>query len=181
MLVWVAILLLSHLMCFSPLKNIFSTSSIASRQIPLLSRFLGLTSTASQQIGRSIKPKSCALCLLNTSSTDSRSIEVSGLHLDRFFNLSRSFCMHFFFLCFAFFSFCAHNILFSFSCRSMVPCSPRALYVSFLFVSSQFFGFLGPLTIVSKRGRNLRIECHSSRGVINLGENFMLKGRNFLI
>ena len=87
----------------------------------------------------------------------------------------------FFFLCFAFFSFCAHNILFSFSCRSMVPCSPRALYVSFLFVSSQFFGFLGPLTIVSKSGRNLRIECHSSRGVINLGENFMLKGRNFLI
>ena len=105
MLVWVAILLLSHLMCFSPLKNIFSTSSIASRQIPLLSRFLGLTSTASQQIGRSIKPKSCALCLLNTSSTDSRSIEVSGLHLDRFFNLSRSFCMHFFFFVLHFFPF----------------------------------------------------------------------------
>ena len=105
MLVWVAILLLSHLMCFSPLKNIFSTSSIASRQIPLLSRFLGLTSTASQQIGRSIKPKSCALCLLNTSSTDSRSIEVFGLHLDRFFNLSRSFCMHFFFFVLHFFPF----------------------------------------------------------------------------
>ena len=31
------------------------------------------------------------------------------------------------------------------------------------------FGFLCPLTIVSKRGRNLRIECLSSKGVIDLG------------
>ena len=51
---------------------------------------------------------------------------------------------------------------FSFSCRSMVPCSPYSLYVSFLFVSVMSFGFLCPLTIVSKRRRNLRIECHSS-------------------
>ena len=172
-----------HLMCFSPLKNLFSTSSIASRQIPLLSRFLGLTSTASRQISQSIKPKSCALCLLYTSSTDSRSIEVGFFSIDsrHLLNRLRYPCMRFIFLCFAFFSFVSIASCFSFSCKSMVPCSPHSFYICFLFVSSQFFGFLGPLTIVSKRGRNLRIECHSSRAVINLGENFMLKGKFFLI
>ena len=59
----------------------------------------------------------------------------------------------------------------------MVPCSPCALYVSFLFVSDQFFGFLGSLTIVSKKGRNLRIECHSSGGVIDLGGELHVKGK----
>ena len=54
---------------------------------------------------------------------------------------------------------------FSFSCRSMVPCSLS-------------FFFLCPLTIVSKRGRNLRIECHSSRGVIDLGGELHVKGKN---
>ena len=58
---------------------------------------------------------------------------------------------------------------FSFSCRSMAPCSPCSLYVYFLIVSVMSFGFLCPLTIMSKRGRNLRIECHSSWGVIDLG------------
>ena len=67
---------------------------------------------------------------------------------------------------------------FSFSCRSMVPCSPRSLYVSFLFVSVMSFGFLCPLTIVSKRGRNLRIECLSSGGVIDLRGEFYVKGKN---
>ena len=37
------------------------------------------------------------------------------------------------------------------------------------------FGFLGPLTIVSKRWRNLRIECLSSRGVIDLGGELYVK------
>ena len=156
MLVWVAILLLSHLMCFSPLKNIFSTSSIASRQIPLLSRFLGLTSTASQQIGRSIKPKSCALCLLNTSSTDSQSIEVVFFLIDsqHLLNQSRYPCMHFIFLCFAFFSFVSITSCFSFSCRSMVPCSPRSLYISFLSVSSQVFWPFMPFDNRVKKGEN---------------------------
>ena len=54
---------------------------------------------------------------------------------------------------------------FSFSCRSMVLCS-------------LFFFFLCPLTIVSKRGRNLRIECHSSGGVIDLGGELHVKGKN---
>ena len=56
-----------------------------------------------------------------------------------------------------------------FYCRSIVPCSPHFLYVSFLSISDQaFFGFLCPLTIVTKRGRNLSFECHSLGGVIDL-------------
>ena len=39
------------------------------------------------------------------------------------------------------------------------------------------FGFLHPLTIVSKRGRNLRIECHSSGGIIDLGGELHVKGK----
>ena len=60
----------------------------------------------------------------------------------------------------------------------MVPCSPRSLYVSFLFVSVMSFGFLCPLIIVSKRGRNLRIECHSLGGVIVFGGELHVKGKN---
>ena len=67
---------------------------------------------------------------------------------------------------------------FPFSCKYMVPSSPCSLYVSFLFVSVKSFGFLCHLTIVSKRGRNLRIECHSSRGVIDLGGELHAKGKN---
>ena len=62
---------------------------------------------------------------------------------------------------------------FSFSCRSMVPCSPRSLYINILFVSGQifFFGLLCPLTIMLKRGSILRIEYHS------LGGEFHVKGK----
>ena len=93
-------------------------------------------------------------------------------------NRSRFLCMHYIFLCFAFFFFVSIASRFSFSCRSMVPCSPHSLYVSFLFVSVMSFGFLCLLTIVSKRGRNLRIECLSSRGVIDLGGEFHVKRKN---
>ena len=86
-------------------------------------------------------------------------------------------CISFFFVL-HFFSFVSIASCFSFSCRSMVPCSPRSLYVSFMFVSVMTFGFLCPLTIVSKRGRNLRIECHSSGGVIDLGGELHVKGKN---
>ena len=86
--------------------------------------------------------------------------------------------MHFIFLCFAFFSFVSIASCFSFFCKSMVPCSPRSLYVSFLFVSVMSFGFLCPLTIVSKRGRNLRIECLSSGGIIDLGGELHVKWKN---
>ena len=40
------------------------------------------------------------------------------------------------------------------------------------------FGFLCPLTIMSKRGRNLRIERHSSGGIIDLGGELHVKGNN---
>ena len=60
----------------------------------------------------------------------------------------------------------------------MVPCSPCSLYVSFLFVSVMSFGFLCPLTIMSKRMRKLRIECLSSGGVIDLGGELHVKGKN---
>ena len=92
-----------------------------------------------------------------------------------------SFCMHFIcFSCFAFFFIpfvsmvsCCHVFL--------VHCSPCSLYVSFCLSLVKFFGFLCPLTIVSKMRRNLRFECHSLRREQIQGENFMLKGRNFFI
>ena len=145
MLVQVAILLLSHLMCFSPLEKplfcILDSFLTESRQIPLLSRYLGLTLTASRQIGRSIKPKSCALCFFNTSSTDSQSIKVVSFSIDsqHLLNRSRYPCMHFIFLCFAFFSIVSIASCFSFSCRFIVPCSLHSFYINFLSVSSQVF------------------------------------------
>ena len=61
----------------------------------------------------------------------------------------------------------------------MVPCSPCSLYASFLSVSYHVFWlFIYPLTIVSKKGRNLSIECHSSGGVIDLGGELHVKGKN---
>ena len=71
-------------------------------------------------------------------------------------------CIIFHMFCIFFIIFVSIASCFSFFCRSMFPCSPCSLYVCFLFVSVLSFGFLCPLTIVSKRGRNLRIECHSS-------------------
>ena len=41
----------------------------------------------------------------------------------------------------------------------------------------KFLGFLCHLTIVSKRGRNLRFECHSSRGTIDLDRELHVKGK----
>ena len=42
-----------------------------------------------------------------------------------------------------------------------------------------FFGYLCPVTIVLKRGRNLRIECLSLGGVIDLGGELYVKGKEF--
>ena len=47
----------------------------------------------------------------------------------------------------------------------------------FCLSSVKSFDFLCPLTIVSKRGRNLRIECLSSGGVIDLGGELHVKGK----
>ena len=41
----------------------------------------------------------------------------------------------------------------------------------------KFFGLLCPLTIMSKKGRILRIECHSSGGVKNVGGELHVKGK----
>ena len=116
-----------------------------------------------------------------------QSIEV---FFDTFLNTSHrssSSCMLFMCeSCFAFFfsSLYVHSILFScFSGRSMFPCSPYSFYASFLFVSSHvFFGFLCPLTIMSKMGRNLSFECYSLGGVTDLGGELHVRGRrNFLM
>ena len=48
----------------------------------------------------------------------------------------------------------------------------------FCLFSVKSFGFLCPLTIVSKRERNLKIECLSSGGVIDLGRELHVKGKN---
>ena len=52
-------------------------------------------------------------------------------------------CISFFFIL-HFFPFVSITSCFSFSCRSMVPCSPRSLYVSFLSVSCHVFWLLMP-------------------------------------
>ena len=158
-------LVCSHLVAFSsyvffplekPLFCILNSFSTESRQIPLLSRFLGLTQTASRQIGRSIEPKSCALCLLDTSLTDSQSIEVGFFLIDSRHLLDRLRypCMHFIFLCFAFFSLVIHNILFHYiHAFIQIPCAPLVIF-GHLYVSwVKFYSFLYPSSIMTKRGR----------------------------
>ena len=177
MLVWVAILLFSHLMCFSPLEKplfcILDSFWTEYRQIPLLSIFMGLTLTASEQIGRSIEPKSCALCLLNTSSADSQSIEVAFFSINsrNLLDWSRYPCLDFifFFFAFFFFSFVSIASCFSFSCRSRVRCSPRSLYISFLSISGHFFffGSFMPFDNRVKKGENFENWISFLRGRIS--------------
>ena len=126
----------SHLVAFSsyvfslpekPLFYILDSFLIESRQIPLLLRFLGLTSIASRQMGRSIEPKSCALYLLDTSSIDSRSLEVGFFSIasQQLLNLSRPSCMHFF----------SHVLHFSILLSSIASC-----FITFM----HLYGFLVP-------------------------------------
>ena len=116
--------------------------------------------------------------MLDTSSTDSRSIEVGFFLINsrHLLDRSRYLCMHFIFLCFAFFSFVSITSCFSFSCRSMVVLLVPSISV-FCLSPVKFFGLLCHLTIVSKRGRNLRFECHSSGGVIDLDRELHVKGK----
>ena len=86
-----AIMLHSSCVFFLSWKTLLPSSqqllyifSIVARHKSFLSGFLGFTSITFRQLGRSIKPNFCVLCLLDTSSTPSRSIEVSGQLLDRF-------------------------------------------------------------------------------------------------
>ena len=103
-----------------------------------------------------------------------------------FFKKKKQLCFcfkkSFIVLSFAFFSFVhVHSILLSCSsCMSMVPRSPCSLYVSFLVcLRSSFFWFSMPFDNRVKKGRNLIFECHSSRGVINLGGELDVKGKKF--
>ena len=51
--------------------------------------------------------------------------------------------------------------------------------MSFFLSLVKSFGLLCPLTIVSKRGKILRIECHSLGGVIDLGQELHVKEKKF--
>ena len=126
------------------------------------------TSSSSSILPRYIEPLFSTFCLLDTSVDLSKS---SSTHPSIPPDRLNSSCMHFiyFWVLHFFYSLYVHSILLSSS-----SCS---LYVSFMFVSDQFFGFLCPLTIVSKRTRNLRFECHSLGGVIDLGGKLHVKGK----
>ena len=94
----------------------------------------------------------------------SRSIEIP-LHGFHFFSL---FCI---------FSLCLHSILVFFFLQvygSLLSSFPLCQFFS---VFGQVFWPFMPLTIISKRGRNLIIECHSSGGVIDLWGELHVKGK----
>ena len=84
------------------------------------------------------------LCSLSTRHIlDRFSIHRGWILLDRFLTTPRliEIPLHAFH-CFAFFSFVSLASCFSFSCRSMVPCSTRSLYISFfVYLRSSFLVF----------------------------------------
>ena len=102
---------------------------------------------------------------------DRFSIHRGWLLLDRFSTPPRliEIPLHaFHFSLFCIFFLCVHSIFFFFFLKvygSLFSSLPLYLFYVCLVKS---FGFLYPLTIVSKRRRNLRIECLSSGGVIDL-------------
>ena len=59
----------------------------------------------------------------------------------------------------------------------MVPCSPYSLYFSFLSVLGKVFWLFMPFDNRVKKGKILRIECHYSEGVIDLGGELHVKGK----
>ena len=108
---------------------------------------------------------------------DSRSIEVGFFSIDsrHLLDWLRYPCMHFLFLCFAFFFFVSIAPCFSFSCRSMVPCSPHSLYISFLSVFGQVFWHFMPFDNRVKKAENFENWMSFLRG------SNRLKGRVSLI
>ena len=161
---WLDLWLSSHLVAFSsyvffslekPLFCILDSFSIESWQLPLLSRFLGFTSTISQQIGQSIEPKSCAICLLDTSLTDSQSIEVGfySIAARQFLDLLRPSCMQCFSHVFvSFYYFIIHSILFHYIHSFLwIPFAPLITFDHFYVSRVKFFSFLYPLSIMTKR------------------------------
>ena len=97
---------------------------------------------------------------------------------------SNSSCMHFIFIFLHVFHFlfplCPQHLVFMFFFQAY-----GSLFSSFSLCQfsirlwSRFFSFLCTLTIVSKGGRNLRYECHSSREVIDLREELHVRGKKF--
>ena len=91
-------------------------------------------------------------------------------HIPRYLPIDRTplACISylFFFMFFIFYSLCVHSILFScFSCRSMVPCSPCFLYVSFLSISGQIFFWLSmPFNNRDKKGEKFEFWMSFLRG-----------------
>ena len=160
-MVWVYCLLHSSPMCFSPWKTSFlhpHSFSTKSRHIPLLSRFLGLTLTASRQIGRSIKEIFQALYLPDRFSTTPRSIEIYEFSLDNN-SIASQFVetlLHaLFFTCFvSFYYLVIHNILLHYIHAFIwILCTPLIIF-NHLYVSwVKFYNFLYPLLIMTKRGR----------------------------
>ena len=179
-------------LCFSSRKIVLKSLLDASLIASYLSSFLSFFLSQSRQLLDTWWIDRESSCLFDSFSTPGGSIEnflvfcwfvprqilntcicrhlLCSTPVSPSLNQSRSSWMHYFSHDLRFFIiFVSIASCFSFSCRSMAPCSPCSLYVYFLIVSVMSFGFLCPLTIMSKRGRNLRIECHSSWGVIDLG------------
>ena len=151
-----------HLLCVFPLEKplfyILDSFSTKSRHIPLLSRFLDLTLTASRQIGRSIKEIFQALCLPDRFLTTPRSIEISGFSLDNN-SIASQFVetlLHaLFFTCFvSFYYLVIHSILLHYIHAFIwILCTPLIIF-NHLYVSwVKFYNFLYPLLIMTKRGR----------------------------
>ena len=95
-----------------------------------------------------------------TLASSQQILDTSLINRDTLACISFFFVLHFFL--------CVHSIFFFFFLKvygSLFSSLPLYLFSVYLVKS---FGFLYPLTIVSKRKRNLRIECLSSGGVIDL-------------
>ena len=98
-----------------------------------------------------------SFCLLGRFSIASRSIKVGFFSIDsRYLSINRdTLAWISFFSLFCIFFLCVHSIFFfSFSCRSMVPCSPYSLYFSFLSVLGQVFWLFMPFDNRVKKGEN---------------------------
>ena len=91
-------------------------------------------------------------CLLDRCLIVSQSIEVGFfLIYSRHLLIDWDTLVSFFFVL-HFFSFVSNASCFSFSCWSMVPCSPRSLYISFLFISGHVFWLFMPFDNRVKKG-----------------------------
>ena len=146
-----------HIYVFPFLKNYFKVTLTDPWHLPtpglsmeLFSWFLSQSRHLS--IARWIDRES--FCLLDGFSIASRSIEVGFFLIDsRHLSIDRDTlaCISFFFVL-HFFPFVSIASCFSFSCRSMVPCSPHPLYISFLSISSHVFLLFMPFDNCVKKG-----------------------------